>query len=61
MLLVCCDCTTAYSVGASRCPQCGSTNAVEQGSPEHETWLAAREAKTKGRKNSTPGTSDAAG
>lgn len=27
----CADCTAAYSVGAPKCPQCGSTNRVEEG------------------------------
>lgn len=30
-LLICDDCTTAYSVGAPKCPHCGSTYAYEQG------------------------------
>jgi len=30
-LLVCTDCTARYSVGAARCPQCGSTEHVEEG------------------------------
>lgn len=30
-LLVCQGCTAAYSVGAPRCPQCGSTDHTEQG------------------------------
>ena len=57
MLTICCDCTTAYSPGAPCCPQCGSTNAVVQGSREHEAWLA--KSKTK-RKNVTE-TPDVAG
>lgn len=36
MLWICKACTTPYSVDAPRCPQCGSTTHVEQGSPEHE-------------------------
>ena len=28
---VCTECTTTYSVGAPRCPHCGSTEHVEQG------------------------------
>lgn len=31
MLLVCKGCTARYSVGAPRCPQCGSTEYVEEG------------------------------
>lgn len=31
MLWVCGDCTARYSVGAPRCPQCGSTNHQEDG------------------------------
>lgn len=42
MLWICTDCTTAYSVGAPKCPQCASTTFVELGSAEHEQWLAAR-------------------
>jgi hypothetical protein len=30
-LLVCTGCTTRYSVGAVRCPHCGSTEHVEEG------------------------------
>jgi hypothetical protein len=30
-LLVCTGCTARYSVGAARCPQCGSTEYVEEG------------------------------
>jgi len=30
-LLVCTGCTTRYSVGAARCPHCGSTDYVEEG------------------------------
>lgn len=33
MLWVCDDCTTAYSVGAPRCPHCGSEDFHEQGEP----------------------------
>lgn len=51
MLLICLDCTTAYSVGAPGCPQCGSTNAVEQGGLEHEAWQA--KSKPKPRRNVT--------
>lgn len=35
MLLICTACTTAYSVGAPRCPHCGGRKAVEEGSPQH--------------------------
>lgn len=31
MLLVCLSCTTAYAVGASACPHCGSTDHAEEG------------------------------
>jgi len=34
MLWICQACTTAYSVDAPRCPQCGSTDYREQGAPE---------------------------
>jgi len=30
-LLVCTGCTSRYSVGAAQCPQCGSTEHVEEG------------------------------
>ncbi|CAM5265055.1 putative protein OS=Streptomyces fumanus OX=67302 GN=GCM10018772_05250 PE=4 SV=1 [Streptomyces fumanus] len=33
-LLVCTDCTARYSVGAPRCPQCGSTEHVEEGAQD---------------------------
>ena len=41
MLLICKACTTAYSVGAPKCPHCGGRKYVEQGSKEHEAMLAA--------------------
>lgn len=31
MLWVCASCTTKYAVGLEQCPQCGSTEYVEQG------------------------------
>jgi hypothetical protein len=31
MLWICDDCTAGYSVGAPRCPQCGSISYTEQG------------------------------
>lgn len=31
MLLICDECTAAYSVGAPRCPECGGTECHEQG------------------------------
>lgn len=30
----CADCTTLYAVGAPRCPQCGNTVRVEEGSED---------------------------
>lgn len=33
-LRVCLSCTTAFAVGLRRCPQCGSTEHVEQGDAE---------------------------
>ncbi|MEU9792886.1 hypothetical protein AB0E27_20050 [Streptomyces sparsogenes] len=33
-LLVCVDCTARFSVGAPRCPQCQSTNYVEEGAED---------------------------
>jgi len=41
MLWICTACTTAYSVGAPKCPHCGGRDYVEQGTPEHEAFLAA--------------------
>lgn len=35
-LWVCLDCTTAYSVGALSCPQCGSERYAEDGTEESE-------------------------
>lgn len=32
-LSVCVDCTTKYAVGLPKCPQCRSTNCVEDGQP----------------------------
>lgn len=31
-----------FAVGEAACPQCGSTDAFEAGSPEHEAALAER-------------------
>jgi len=33
-LLVCTGCTARYSVGAAQCPQCGSTEYVEEGAED---------------------------
>jgi hypothetical protein len=33
-LWICADCTAAYSVGAPNCPQCSSTEYVEEGAEE---------------------------
>jgi len=38
-LWICKGCTAAYSVGASCCPQCGSTKSVEEGSRAHLAML----------------------
>lgn len=35
VLRACLECTTSFAVGLERCPQCGSTNHVEEGSEEH--------------------------
>lgn len=40
MLWICRACTTAFSVGAPKCPHCGSKKWCEQGSKEHVTMLA---------------------
>jgi hypothetical protein len=39
--LVCLGCTTVYSVGASRCPQCGGKKHAEQGSRNDPTLQEA--------------------
>lgn len=39
---VCANDLVVFSVGAPACPQCGSTERVEQDSPEHEALLAER-------------------
>lgn len=41
MLLICVSCSAAYSVGAPKCPQCGGTEHVEQGSADHIAMLSA--------------------
>jgi hypothetical protein len=41
-LWVCVNDGVAYSVGAPACPECGSTEHVEQDSPEHQALLVAR-------------------
>lgn len=46
VLWICKGCRTAYSVDAPRCPQCGSTDHVEQGSGEHEAAESSPTAKT---------------
>ena len=33
-LWICDDCTAAYSPGATKCPQCGSTEHTEEGMPK---------------------------
>ena len=38
-LLVCTKCTTAYSVGAPRCPHCGNRKSVEQGTAAADALL----------------------
>jgi hypothetical protein len=39
-LLICLKCTTAYSVGAPCCPNCGGKKSVEQGSKGDPTLAA---------------------
>jgi hypothetical protein len=39
---VCVNDCVPYSVGALACPQCGSTEHVEENSPEHQALLVAR-------------------
>jgi uncharacterized OB-fold protein len=41
MLLICVSCTAAYAPGQPCCPQCGGTEAVEQGSADHIAMLSA--------------------
>ncbi|HEY0638392.1 MAG TPA: SAP domain-containing protein [Pseudonocardiaceae bacterium] len=41
-LWICTNDEVAYSVGAPRCPECGSTEYVEQGSEEHEMAKSTR-------------------
>jgi uncharacterized OB-fold protein len=46
-LMVCEKCTTRYSVGAPACPQCGATDAHEEGAeqePAPAKKAAARKA-----------------
>jgi hypothetical protein len=37
MLWICQGCTSAYSVGAPACPQCGSAEYLEEGAEEGVT------------------------
>lgn len=46
-LWVCKSDGVQYSVGAPACPECGSTEHVEQDSPEHEALLAEKAAPKK--------------
>ncbi len=41
MLWICTSCTAAYAPGQPCCPQCGSSEAVEQGSADHIAMLSA--------------------
>lgn len=41
MLWICKGCTTAYSVGAPVCPQCGSKKHAEQGAKDDPTLAPA--------------------
>lgn len=41
-LWVCVNDRVPYSVGAPACPECGSTEHVEQDSPEHEALLSGK-------------------
>lgn len=51
--LVCLECTAVYSVGAEKCPQCGSTEA--RGDWEDTPTPAAPAAPAKRGKNTAPG------
>lgn len=46
MLLICKACTTAFSVGAPKCPQCGGKKWCEQGSKDHLAMPAAAASDT---------------
>lgn len=74
MTWTCSDCTTAYSVGAPRCPHCGSTNHTEDpmgkitaaGGPTDSTTElvdvepAEKPVKAKSKKDEGPVTDEAA-
>lgn len=53
MLWICDDCTTAYSVGAPRCPHCGSTAHHDQGDD-----TMAKITKSKGATQGAPDDSE---
>lgn len=61
----CTDCTTAYAVGAPRCPQCGSDRQVEEGAADmakitvHGGPSNAAADSEKGGEESSPGTNSA--
>lgn len=59
-LWVCKNDGVAYSVGAPACPECGSTEHVEQDSKEHQALLAARAAPKKTTAKPTGDKSDEA-
>ncbi|HEV7651336.1 MAG TPA: hypothetical protein VGP26_24565 [Actinophytocola sp.] len=54
-LLVCTNDGVLHSVGSEACPQCGCTERVEQGSPEHEALLAARGERVPGDGDASAG------
>ena len=51
MLNVCISCTTAFSVGATECPNCGSPDFIDEGAefprPEPEPESAPKVKRTK--------------
>lgn len=60
-LLVCVNCTARYSVGAPRCPQCQSTNYVEEGQDMPKVTVhggpSNEAAEAVGGEESSPGSS----
>jgi uncharacterized OB-fold protein len=53
-LAICTSCTTAYAPGVPKCPQCASSEHVEQGSPEHLDMLTPAPVKAKTKPAAAP-------
>jgi hypothetical protein len=53
VLWICKACTCRYSVGAPRCPQCGSTDHQEAGAPPDEVAPQPVSRKSRGPKTAT--------